>query len=113
MEHRVGDLVKGQAILGLEGHVIGVVGQQNQVVAAVHIQRLDDLIIERLTHRRVFEFSLPQRHQQLVLGAVHDLPGRKHDVDQVLALGAGEGFLRKPRYFSASSGGMVARDSSR
>ena len=93
MEHRVGHLVKGQPIRPLERHVIGIVGQQDQVVAAVHVQRLDDRIVKRLAHGRVLELAVPQRHQQLVLGAVHHLLGGEHDVDQVFALGAGEGFF--------------------
>ena len=99
MEHCVRDLVEGQAVLGLEGHVIGIVGQQHQVVAVIHIQRLDDLIVERLAHGRVLELGFPQRHEQLVFGAVHDLLGGEYDVDQIFPLCAGKGFFEKAEIF--------------
>ena len=94
-EHRVGGVVLRLAVSALVGDVIGVVGQEDQVVAPLHVQGLYHLLIEGLPDRPVLQLGVPQPHEQPVLLAVRHLLGRKHNVDEVPPRGAGQSFLQQ------------------
>ena len=92
-EHPVPVLQAG-AVLGLYRHVVGVVGQQQQV-AALQVQGLHGLLVKGLAGLPVLQARLPQGHQQFVLLAVHHLLGGEHQVDEMLPQPSGEGFLQQ------------------
>ena len=76
-------------ILGLEGDVVGVVHQQDQVVA-LDLQTLDHPL-EELLHRLIhLQVRVAQRREQPVRVAVHHLIRAERDLHQVLARRAGE-----------------------
>ena len=77
------------------GHIVGVVGQQDEVVALPHVQAVDDRLIELLPHRTVLQPGIPQGHEAAVFVAVRYLLGGEHDVDEVPAQGAGQGLLQQ------------------
>ena len=94
-EHLVRGVGLELVVLPPAGHVVGVVGQEDQVAAVPHIQALDDLLIKGLPGLAVLEAGGAQGGEQLVLGAVRHLLGGEHDVHLVLAQGAGQGLFQQ------------------
>ena len=92
-EHRVRVLLK-PVVLPTAGHVVGVVSQQDQIVP-VQLQGVDDFAVEGLPGLGVLQLGVPQGGEELVLLAVRHLLGGKDDVNELLAQGAGQGFLQK------------------
>ena len=74
-------------------------GQKDQVIAAVHIQRGDNFIIERLTEGPILQLGIPQSHQKAVFVAVHDLLSREHNVYKIPAKRPGKGFFQEAQVF--------------
>ena len=97
------DLVTGVGlvlvVLATVGHVVDVVAQEDEVVAPLQVQGVDDLVIKGLTQSAVGQAGVPQAHEEPVLLAVGHLPGGEDDIDEVLSQSAGEGFLQQPQIF--------------
>ena len=55
------------------GNVIGIIGQKNQIVALLHVQGFDDLLIECLPQLPVLQRTCTQIHQKLMFLTVHHL----------------------------------------
>ena len=64
----------------MEGHVVGVRGQQKQVIA-LHFEGIDDLLIEGLHALLHLQLGVAHGGEQMVLLAVHHLIGPKLDLD--------------------------------
>ena len=77
------------------GHVVGVIGHEDQVVALPHVQALDDPLVELLADLAVFQLRLPQSRQEPVLVAVHHLLGGEHHVDEIFAQSPGQGLFQQ------------------
>ena len=84
-----GGIVHLQVVPAAEGHVVGVVGQQDQVIA-LHLQRIDDLLIERLHAFLDLQRGVAHGGQQAVLLAVHHLIGTKDHVHKIPSGHAGQ-----------------------
>ena len=67
-----------------------VVGQQDQIVLIVQLQRRGDFLIKGLPQLCILQLAGAQLGQELVLRAVHDLLRGKRNVDQVLVQRAGQ-----------------------
>lgn len=93
-EHRVGGVLLHLAVHSSIWDVVGVMNQQDQVVAAVKVQGGDRLVIERLPDGAALQLGVPERRQQPVLLAAH-LSGGKYNIDQVSPQHAGEGFFQE------------------
>ena len=86
-EHRVA--VQLQVVLALDGDIVGVVCQQQQVVA-LEIQSLGGLFVKGPAGLCVLQARAAQGHEQPVLLAVRHLLGGEHQVDEVFPQPAGE-----------------------
>ena len=78
------------AVFALIGNIIGIIGHQEQIVAAVHVERPDDTVIKCLSGFSIFQLAIPQSHEKPVFLAVRHLLCGEHDVNEVLALCAGQ-----------------------
>ena len=76
------------------GHVVGVVGQQDQVIP-LDRKGADHLLIKGLHRLFILEGGTPQRHQQPVLVAAGDLSGGKFHIDQVFPQCTRQGALEQ------------------
>ena len=85
-EHRVRVLLE-PVVLPPAGHVVGVVGQEDQIVP-VQLQGVDNFVVEGLPGLGVLQLGVPQGGEKLVLLAVRHLLGGKDNVDELLAQGA-------------------------
>ena len=94
-EHRVALIRAILAVFASVGHIVGVVGQQDQIIALSHVQAVDDRLIEFLPHLAVLQPGVPQSHEAAVLIAVRHLLGGEHDVDEVPAQGPGQGLFQQ------------------
>ena len=74
-------------------------GQEDQIAAVLHIDRVDDAAVKGVSQLLVLQLGLSQRGQQPVLVAVHDLLCGKGDVDQILPQRPGEGLFQKLQVF--------------
>ena len=88
-EHLVRGICLGLAVLGPVWHIIGIMGQQDQVVAIPHIQGFYDLLIKGLPDFPIFQPGVPKRHEQSVFVAVHHLVCGEYNVNQIFPLGSG------------------------
>ena len=86
------------AVSVLVGHIICIVGQQEQIAAA-HVQALDYLLVKGLPDRTVLQLAGAQLHEEAVLLAVHHLLGGKDNVDQVFAQRPGQRLFQKAQIF--------------
>ena len=96
-EDLIGGVWLQVVILAAVGHVVGVVGQENEIVAVAHVQGLDHPLEEGLPGGSILEGGLPQGHQKPVLLAVRYLLGGEHDIHQVFPQGAGNGLFQEPQ----------------
>ena len=94
-EHRVALIRAILAVFAPVGHIVGVVGQQDQIIALPHVQTVDDRLIELLPHLAVLQPGVPQGHEAAVLVAARHLLGGEHDVDEVPAQGPGQGLFQQ------------------
>ena len=96
-EDLIGGVRLQVVVLAAVGHVVGVVGQEDKVVAVVHVQGLDYPLEEGLPGGSILEGRLPQGHQEPVLLAVRHLLGGEYDIHQVFPQGAGNGLFQEPQ----------------
>ena len=79
------------------GHVIPLVAHQQQIAAALHVQLVDDLLIECGAGLPVLQLRIPQGSEQLVLLPLHHLLGGKDDVDEVFPQPPGQHLFQQPQ----------------
>ena len=78
-------------------HIVDITGQENQIVAVLHLQGVNDNLIEFMPNLRILQFRIPHGSQQTVFIAVHHLLCREHNVNQVAAKSAGKPLLQKTK----------------
>ena len=83
-------------ILAAVRHVVGIGGEEDEIVCLAHVDAVDDLAAERFARGGVLELRLAKSLQEAVLIAVGDLLRGEHHVPE-------RDFLRRPRYISCSS----------
>ena len=81
-------------VLALEGHVIGLAAQEDQVIV-LEGDGVDDLLVEAPPQLVILQLAVSQVHQQLMLRGACHLGRLKGDVDQILAQTAGQGPLQE------------------
>ena len=94
-EHGIARIRLHFIILAPVGHIVGVMGQQDEVIALPHVQAVDDRLIKLLPHLTVLQPGIPQGHESAMFVAVRHLLGREHDVDEVPAQSAGQGLFQQ------------------
>ena len=98
-EHLLAGVPVHLAVPAPVGHVVGIGAQQDQVVALPHVQGLDDPLVKGLPGLRVLQLGVPQGGEEPVLLAVRHLLGGEHDVDEIPAQGARQGFFQQAQVF--------------
>ena len=86
------------AVLALEGNVVAVAAQQNQVIA-LDGNGVDDLLAEFPAKRVVRQLGLPQIHEHFMLRGACHLTCLEGDVNEILADGAGKRAAQKGKIF--------------
>ena len=99
LEDLIGGVGLERAVAAPVGHVVGIVGQKDEVVALPHVQRLDDLLIEGGAGAGVLQGGGAQGGEEAVLVAVRHLLGGEDDVQQIAAQRAGEGLFQEAEVF--------------
>ena len=92
--HRVGAVGKGLIVTALIGHIVGVGGQEDEVIGLAHVHGVDDAAAQLLPGVPVLEGRLADGLQQAVLVAAGHLSGGEFDVDEIPAQGAGQGLFQ-------------------
>ena len=82
----------------MTGHIVGVIGQQDQVVL-LQCHAFDHLLEKPLCHIFIPQLAFPQLHHQLVLFSLHHLLIGKGHIQKVLPQRAGQGPLEKSQHF--------------
>ena len=82
------------AVPAAVGHVIGVIGQKDEIVA-LYLQGSDGLFVKTAAGGGVVKLGAAQRHKQAVLVAVRHLGGSELNIHQVLPQLAGEGLAQR------------------
>ena len=88
-EHLLRAVRKLGVILGLVRHIIGVAGNEDEII---FLQRHagNHFVIEFLQQFFILQLGLAQLHEQTVLVAVRDLLGAEGHVNKILAQRAGQ-----------------------
>ena len=89
-----GSIGLGEVVPAAVGHVVGVVGQQDQIVA-FDGEGLDRRLVKIGDGFVVLQGGIPQTHQPPVLGAAHHLLGGKGQLRQIFADAAGKAFAQQ------------------
>ena len=91
--------VADASVLAVMGHVVGIKGQQDQIVSAVHVQVIDNRVIKLVQQGRVLPLAFAQGGEQPVLVAVQHLLGGKGNVQQVFPQSAGKTLFQQRKVF--------------
>ena len=89
-------VLERRAVARLEGHVIALVGQHDEIVP-LDGERIDHGLVKLPERFLVCELRLAQLHEQTVLVAVRDLLGAEGQVEQIFVDGAGECLLEQAK----------------
>ena len=84
-------------ILAAVRNIIGVGGEENEIVRLTHAQRFNNFAAERFAGVRILALRLAQGLEQAVLVAVRDLRGGEFDVNEVAPQRAGERLFEQPQ----------------
>ena len=84
-------------VLAAVGNVVGIGGEENEIVRLTHAQRFNNFAAERFAGVRILALRLAQGLEQTVLVAVRDLSGRECNVDEVAPQRAGERLFEQPQ----------------
>ena len=82
-------IVQLRAVFCLEGHVVALVRQQNQIVV-LRGKRAGDGLAECFERSLVVQAGIAQRHEQAVFVGICNLTGSEAEVDQVFVLRTGQ-----------------------
>ena len=94
-EHGIALVSAVLTVLTPVGHIIGVMSQQDEIIAIPHVQAVDNRLIKLLPHLNLLQLGIPQGHEAAVFVAVRHLLGGEHDVDEVPAQRAGQGLFQQ------------------
>lgn len=101
-KHLVGRILLPLAISAPVGHVIGIAGQDNEIIP-LHRRALDDLFKQGPDRAGILQAGVPQGHEQVVLLPLRHLAGVKFDLQQVLLGRPGQRLAQHRQNLSDSS----------
>ena len=94
-EHLVRGILLKLPISAFMRHIIGIVRQQQNIGAPIHVQAPYDLLVKVPSDFSVLQLRVPKIHQQPVLFTVHNLLGGKHNINQVFSQCTRHGLFQK------------------
>ena len=84
-------------VLAAVGNIVGIGGEENEIVRLTHAQRFNNFAAERFAGVRILALRLAQGLEQAMLVAVRDLRGGEFDVNEVAPQRAGERLFEQPQ----------------
>ena len=87
-----GSILQGRIILALEGYIIAVTSNEDQIII-IESNIFNDLFEKLHTQVIILQLGLTQLHEHFMLRAVGNLGGTEGDIDEILTDGAGKGAL--------------------